>query len=168
MTSWYLGDLELPSAVGHICCPPTLSKLCCADHPRQLLQLLHPLGFITISQGCRDMSAELNRDAAFMDSRHSSLSSLFSLVLRPSVTTTLGPVVLGRTTGAEGWGLKTSLPEPVLCALLLRSQHIRCRGGTRTSARTAVMYGPGKCPWGGERGPTAPSALLALWFCPSQ
>lgn len=55
-----------------------------------------------------------------MDSGHISLSSLFSLVLCLSITITLEPVVLCRTTGAEGRGLKMSLPEPVLSVPLLR------------------------------------------------
>lgn len=147
--SWYLGDLELPSAVGHNCCPQTLSKQCYADKPRQLLQLPHLLGFIAISQGCCGLSEELNWDTVFTDSRHISLPPFFSLVLRPSFTTATGPVVLCRMMGAEGRGLKTSLPEPVLSVPLLWSQHVMCLGGTCTSARTVIMYSPGKCPWGG-------------------
>lgn len=63
MTSWYLGELELPTAVGHKnCCPPALSMHCYTDKPRQLLQLPHHLGFITMSQGCSDLAEELKWD----------------------------------------------------------------------------------------------------------
>lgn len=103
-----------------------------------------PSLFYTVSQGCCDLSEELNWDTVFTDSGRISLSSLFSLVLCPSTATALGPVVLCRTMGAEGRGLKTSLPKPVLPTPLLQSQHAMCLGDTCTSAYAAVKYGPGK------------------------
>lgn len=62
--------------------------------------------------GLRDLSEERNRDALFMGSEHITVSSPFRLVLAPSTSIALRPVVLCRT-AAEGRGLKSSLLEPV-------------------------------------------------------
>lgn len=149
MTSWYLGDLELPSAVGRNCCPQTLSKQCYAGKPRQLLQLPHRLGFITISQGCCDLSEELNWDACLQTVGTSVCLLFFVWCFTPSLPPHWGQLSCAQQWEQRAGGLKTSLPEPVLSVPLLWSQHIMCLGGTRTSARTAVMYSPGKRPWGG-------------------
>lgn len=147
MTSWYLGDLELPSAV--------LSS----NSFQRVLRSLNPTAppppwfyNVTTPQRRGDLSEGINHDTVFMDGGHAS----FTFSFQPGASSLryhrARAACFVQIDGGRGQGAKSTHAGASALVPPLRPQH-------------TVTHSPGQCPRGGSHTSLGTANLL---FCPSQ